>query len=76
MGPTTLFVKSFLQMLNLDESAVFDCLYSANICPIFYTEVTLCRASAGRLIGGEGSAHQLNYRERPLPVLTLCVGPE
>jgi len=39
MGPITLFDKSFLQMLNLDESSIFDALYSAVICPIFYTEV-------------------------------------
>jgi len=39
MGPIALFDKSFLQMLNVDEAVVFDALYSAVICPIFYTEV-------------------------------------
>lgn len=39
MGPITLFDKSFLEMLNVDEAALFDALFSANICPIFYTEV-------------------------------------
>lgn len=39
MGPLTLFDKSFLEMLNVDEAALFDALYSAVICPIFYTEV-------------------------------------
>ena len=39
MGPIALFDKSFLQMLNSDEAALFDALFSANICPIFYTEV-------------------------------------
>ena len=39
MGPITLFDKSFLEMLNVDEAALFDALYSAVICPIFYTEV-------------------------------------
>jgi hypothetical protein len=39
MGPVTLFDKSFLEMLNVDEASVFDALYSTVICPIFYTEV-------------------------------------
>jgi hypothetical protein len=39
MGPIAVFDKSFLQMLNLDEAAMFDALYSAVICPIFYTDL-------------------------------------
>jgi hypothetical protein len=39
MGPIALFDKSFIEMLNIDEAAVFDCLYSSVMCPIFYTEV-------------------------------------
>jgi hypothetical protein len=39
MGPITLFDKSFVEMLNLDEATMFDVLYSTVICPIFYTEV-------------------------------------
>lgn len=39
MGPITLFDKSFLEMLNVDEASVFDALYSTVICPIFYLEV-------------------------------------
>ena len=39
MGPIVLFDKSFVEMLNIDEAAIFDCLYSSVICPIFYTEV-------------------------------------
>jgi hypothetical protein len=39
MGPIAVFDKSFLQMLNLDEAAIFDALYSAVICPIFYTGI-------------------------------------
>jgi len=38
MGPTTLFDKSFLQSLNLDESIWFDHFFISNICPIFYIE--------------------------------------
>lgn len=39
MGPITLFDKSFLEMLNVDEAAIFDLLFSTNICPIYYVEV-------------------------------------
>lgn len=38
MGPITLFDKSFLEMLSVDQAALFDSLYSANICPVFLTE--------------------------------------
>src|SRR5437016_1384751 len=39
MGPITLFDKSFIEMLNLDEAALFDVLFITNICPIYYVEV-------------------------------------
>ena len=38
MGPITLFDKSFLQSLSVDESVWFDCFFYAGICPIFYVE--------------------------------------
>ncbi|MHA6690446.1 hypothetical protein [Devosia sp. A449] len=38
MGPITLFDKSFLEMLSVDQAALFDCLFSANLCPVFITE--------------------------------------
>lgn len=38
MGPRTLFDKSFLEMLSKDESVIFDCLFSAIICPVFFAE--------------------------------------
>lgn len=38
MGPITLFDKSFLQSLNIDESVWFDNFYQANISPLFYME--------------------------------------
>lgn len=38
MGPNTLFDKSFLQSLNLDESVWFDHFFNSNICPLFYVE--------------------------------------
>ena len=38
MGPITLFDKSFLQSLNIDESMWFDRFFYSAICPIFYVE--------------------------------------
>jgi hypothetical protein len=38
MGPITLFDKSFLQSLNVDESVWFDNFFLTNICPLFYVE--------------------------------------
>lgn len=39
MGPVVLFDKSFIEMLNVDEAALFDFLFLTNICPMFLTEV-------------------------------------
>ena len=37
MGPVALFDKSFIEMLNIDEAAIYDwSLYSSVLCPIFY----------------------------------------
>ncbi len=38
MGPITLFDKSFIQSLSLDESVWFDHFFYSVICPIFYVE--------------------------------------
>lgn len=38
MGPTTIFDKSALQALNLDEAVWFDAFFNANVVPVFYTE--------------------------------------
>jgi len=38
MGPTTLFDKSFLQSLSLDESVIFDNFFNGVICPLFFIE--------------------------------------
>lgn len=38
MGPITLFDKSFLQPLSLDEAVWFDAFFIPVICPIFYVE--------------------------------------
>jgi hypothetical protein len=38
LGPLTLFDKSFLQSLSVDESVFFDHFFSPAICPIFFVE--------------------------------------
>ncbi len=38
MGPISLFDKSFLQSLSLDESVWFDHFFLTNVCPLFYVE--------------------------------------
>jgi hypothetical protein len=38
MGPVSLFDKSFLQSLTVDESVWFDRFFLAVVCPIFYAE--------------------------------------
>ena len=39
MAPTALFDKSAIEMLNVNEAALFDCLFMSVISPIFYAEV-------------------------------------
>ena len=38
MGPITLFDKSFLQSLNLNEAVLFDNFFLSNIAPLFFVE--------------------------------------
>jgi hypothetical protein len=38
VGPTTIFDKSALEALSLDEAVWFDAFFYANIVPIFYVE--------------------------------------
>ncbi len=38
MGPITLYDKSFLQSLSLDEAVLFDNFFLTNISPVFYIE--------------------------------------
>ena len=38
MGPITLYDKSFLQSLSLDEAVWFDAFFMPVVCPIFYVE--------------------------------------
>jgi len=39
VGPLTLFDKSFLEMLSVDQAVLFDLMFSTVISPIFYIEV-------------------------------------
>ena len=48
MGPITLFDKSFLQSLSLDEAVWFDAFFMSVICPIFYVETLADLAKAPR----------------------------
>lgn len=38
MGPITLFDKSFLQGISVDEAVWFDRFFTAVVCPVFYVE--------------------------------------
>jgi hypothetical protein len=38
MGPVTIFDKSFLQSLSLDEAVLFDNFFLTNLVPIFFAE--------------------------------------
>jgi hypothetical protein len=38
MGPMTIFDKSALQALSMDESVWFDAFFGANVVPVFYIE--------------------------------------
>lgn len=48
MGPISLFDKSFLQSLKLDESVWFDHYFITNVCPLFYVETLADLEKAGR----------------------------
>jgi len=48
MGPITLFDKSFLQSLSLDESVWFDNFFLTNISPLFFAETLADLAKSTR----------------------------
>jgi hypothetical protein len=56
VGPTTLFDKSFLQSLSLDESVWFDHFFYPNVCPIFYLETLADLSKTGTATGREPDA--------------------
>jgi hypothetical protein len=70
MGPIVLFDKSFVEMLNIDEAAVFDTLYSSVICPIFYTEVL---ADLSKQPSGQRTAERTVADEPPPPQWAFCI---
>lgn len=47
-GPITLFDKSFLQSLSVDESVWFDHFFLTNICPLFYVETLADLGKSGQ----------------------------
>jgi hypothetical protein len=48
VGPITLFDKSFIQSLSLDESVWFDHFTISNVCPVFFTETLADLAKRAR----------------------------
>jgi hypothetical protein len=67
VGPLTLFDKSFIQMLNEDEAAIFDVMFGTVLCPIFLVETL---ADIGK--SDEEASNRLNIVQsiaRKAPVL-------
>ncbi|WMT71940.1 hypothetical protein [Bradyrhizobium sp. Ash2021] len=80
MGAITLFDKSFIEMLNIDEAAIFDCLYSSVICPIFYTEVLADlskeppgQRSAERIVGDVAKKTPIMHATPNVLHTTICM---
>lgn len=48
MGPISLFDKSFIQALSLNEACMFDQFFSSVLCPIYITEVLADLSKPGR----------------------------
>ena len=75
MAIFTLFDKSFLQSLSLDESVWFDNFFNPIICPIFYVETladlgkteheTKSPEREVRTISGEISRYELHPNRAP-----------
>src|SRR4051812_45885592 len=53
MGPISLFDKSFLQSISLDEAVWFDRFFMPVVCPIFFVETL---ADLGKDASKRGSA--------------------
>lgn len=82
MGPITLFDKSFLQSLTVDESVWFDQFFYSNICPLFYVE-TLADLSKTSLRDGRTAEDEVKIIADKTPELhggpcihhqELCIG--
>ena len=81
MGPIVLFDKSFVEMLNIDEAAVFDALYPSVICPMFYTEVLADlskeppgQRTAERIVADVARKTPIMHATPNLLHSTLCLG--
>jgi hypothetical protein len=59
MGPITLFDKSFLHSLNLDEAVWFDHFFLSNVCPIFFAETLADLAKPGQ--EGRSGADEVRF---------------
>jgi hypothetical protein len=68
MGPITLFDKSFLQSLTVDESVWFDHFFYSNICPLFYVE-TLADLNKASLREGRTAEHEVQIIADKTPEL-------
>jgi hypothetical protein len=80
MGPIALFDKSFIEMLNIDGAAIYDCLYSSVICPIFYTEVLADlskeppgQRSAERIVGDVAKKTPIMHSTPNVLHTTICM---
>lgn len=69
MGPITLFDKSFLQSLSVDESVWFDHFFFPNICPLFYVE-TLADLSKTSLRSGRSAEDEVRIIAEKTPELS------
>lgn len=56
MGPITLFDKSLLQGLSLDESVWFDRFFTSVVCPVFYVETLGDLGKEGSRLGAAENA--------------------
>lgn len=82
MGPITLFDKSFLQSLTVDESVWFDHYFTPNICPVFFVE-TLADLAKSKLREGRTTEHEVAIIAEKTPEVSgyvcayhgqLCLG--
>lgn len=73
MGPITLFDKSFLQSLTVDESVWFDHYFTPNICPLFFVE-TLADLAKSNLREGRTVEHEVAIIAEKTPEVSsyLC----
>ncbi|MFL6709278.1 MAG: hypothetical protein ACJ8HI_13830 [Massilia sp.] len=83
MGPNTLFDKSFLQSLSVDESVWFDHFFSPVICPIFYVETLADLKKTPRAGSSRTPEDDVRILAEKTPVLSgapcahhmqLCIG--